>query len=221
MAAASSVHPLGPLIDLAAQAQDWRMRGSLPRATWAGLWHPDLRPLVEQLIAKHAFCLDAETIKRLERAGVLPGVRDYSPLIALLLSEEEKECCVDSTTFQLIIPSGVQDAPSAPLGIPIWRHGTLERAQLSTVRHAVHLMRHLDDYHEPTLASLCRRQLRGVGDATPTARMQARHAAASAFLARRCAGATWLRWWCISPRYAQLRSCLGSGCAVGVGRRSS
>jgi hypothetical protein len=147
------------------------------------LWHPELRAQVEQLVAEHAFRLDAQTIARLEQAGVLPGVRDYSPLAALLLSEEEKERCVDSTTHQLIIPGGAEDAASAPLGIPIWHHGTLERAQLITVRHAVHLMRYLDDYHEPTLAALCRRRLRGLADADPAARMEARRAATSAFLA--------------------------------------
>ena len=179
---ASPVHPLGPLISLAAQAQEWRTRGAPPRATWAGLWHPDLRALVEQLVAEHAFPLDAEVIARLARVGVLPGVRDYAPLVALLLSDEEKEICVDSTTQQLIIPSSAEDA-SAPLGIPIWHHGTLDRAQLTTVRHAVHLMRHLDDYHEPTLAALCRRQLRGLADAAPAERSEARRAATSAFLA--------------------------------------
>jgi hypothetical protein len=51
-----------------------------------------------------------------------------------------------------------------PLGIPIWDHGTLERAQLTSVRHAIHIMRHLNDYHEPTLAALCRRQLWGLDD---------------------------------------------------------
>ena len=29
------------------------------------------------------------------------------------------------------------EGASAPLGIPIWDHGTLEQAQLSSVRHAV------------------------------------------------------------------------------------
>jgi hypothetical protein len=179
----ASTHPLGPLAGLAAQAQEWRTREAAGRATWAGLWLPDLRPQVEQLVAEHAFRLDADTIARLKRAGVLPGVRDYTPLIALLLSDEEKETCVDSTTQQLIIPSGAEDEISAPLGIPIWNQGTLEQAQITSVRHAIHLMRHLDDYHEPTLAALCRGQLRGLADADPAARAEARRAATSAFLA--------------------------------------
>ncbi len=179
----ASTHPLGPLAGLAAQAQEWRTRGAAPGATWAGLWHPDLRSQIEQLITEHAFRLAADTIGRLERTGVLPGVRDYAPLVALLLSEEEKELCVDSTTKKLIVPSSLEDTISAPLGIPIWDHGTLERAQLTLVRHAVHLMRHLDDYHEPTLAALCHRQLRSLPEADPAARAEARRAATRAFLA--------------------------------------
>src|SRR5207249_6430548 len=56
-------------------------------------------------------------------------------------------------------------------------------AQLSSVRHAVHLMRHLEDYHEATLAAQCRRRLRGLADADPVERAEARRAATSAFLA--------------------------------------
>src|SRR5262249_37079402 len=92
-------------------------------------------------------------------------------------------CCVDSTTHQLIIPSSAEETAGAPLGIPIWDHGTLQRAQLTLMRHAVHLMRHLEDFHEPTLAAQCRRQLRRLAAADPAERAEARRAAASAFLA--------------------------------------
>jgi len=85
-------------MELAARAQEWRTRGDTPGTTWAGLWHPDLQSQVDQLVVEHAFHVDSDTITRLERAGVLPGVRDYSPLVALVMSEEEKETCVDGTT---------------------------------------------------------------------------------------------------------------------------
>ena len=68
------------------------------------------------------------------------------------------------------------------VGVPIWNHGVLEQAKLTPVRHAVHLVRHLDDYHEPTVAALRRQRLRKLVDAEPEERLQACHEVAATFL---------------------------------------
>jgi hypothetical protein len=67
-------------------------------------------------------------------------------------------------------------------GVPIWNHGWLEQAKLTPVRHAVHLVRYLDDYHEPSLAALRRQSLRKLVDAQGDERLQACQMAAEAFL---------------------------------------
>jgi hypothetical protein len=68
------------------------------------------------------------------------------------------------------------------VGVPIWNHGVLEQAKLTPVRHAVHLLRHLDDYHEPTVAAQKRQCLRKLVDAQGEERLAACQAAAATFL---------------------------------------
>ncbi len=193
------VHPLGPLASLAALAQEWRARGGGLGTTWAGLWHPTQQSDILATVAKHAQRVDDITLKRLARLGVLPGVRDYSLLWALLLTESspapEQESCVDNTKEQTAEASSDLDASTndqedtededesaAVGGVPIWNHGVLEQAKLTPVRHAVHLVRYLDDYHEPTLAALRRQRLRRLADTPPEERLKASQAAAEIFL---------------------------------------
>jgi hypothetical protein len=191
-------HPLGPLASLAALAQEWRTRDSGLGTTWAGLWHPTQQSDILTAITQHAQRVDDVTLPRLARLGALPGVRDYSLLWALLLPEPvpalEQVSCVDSTTEQAEVSSGLdasttdqediedEDEAAAMVGIPIWNHGALEQAKLTPVRHAVHLVRHLDDYHEPTVAALRRQRLRKLVDAQGEERLQACQAAAETFL---------------------------------------
>jgi hypothetical protein len=194
-----SSHPLGPLARLASLAQEWRTRGSSLGTTWAGLWHPSQQCSILTAVAQHAQRMDDVTLKRLARLGALPVVRDYSLLWALLLPEPvstpEQEVCVDSTTQKNAEASSNLDASTtdqedtadkdelaAMASVPIWNHGVLEQAKLTPVRHAVHLVRHLDDYHEPTLAALRRQRLRKLVDAQGEERVQACQAAAEAFL---------------------------------------
>ena len=68
------------------------------------------------------------------------------------------------------------------IGIPVWNHGMLEQAKLTPVRHAVHLVRHLDDYHEPTVAALRRQRLRKLVDAQVEERLKACQETAEIFL---------------------------------------
>jgi len=190
-------HLLGPLVSLAALAQEWRTRDGGLGATWAGLWHPTQQSDILTAVAQHAQRVDDVTLKRLARLGALPGVRDYSLLWALLSTEPvpvpEQESCVDSTTEQAEASSGLgastteqdaedEDESAAMIGIPVWNHGMLEQAKLTPVRHAVHLVRHLDDYHEPTVAALRRQCLRKLVDAQGEERLQACQAAAATFL---------------------------------------
>ena len=143
--------------------------------------------------------MDDVTLKRLARLGALPGVRDYSLLWALLpsrlASESGEGSCVNSTTQKdTEAPNSLttsatdqtdtedEDELGAVVGIPVWNHGMLEQAKLTPVRHAVHLMRHLDDYHEPTLAALRWQRLRKLVDASPDERLRACQATAEAFL---------------------------------------
>lgn len=53
-------YQLGPLIELAANAQEWRTRAG---RTWAGLWFPDDADNVLNVVAQHTLPVD-ETIKR-------------------------------------------------------------------------------------------------------------------------------------------------------------
>src|SRR5690242_11541549 len=83
-----SSYPLGPLAGLAALAQEWRTRGSGLGTTWAGLWHPTQQSEILAAVSQHTQRVDDLILKRLARLGVLPGVRDYSLLWALLLIEQ-------------------------------------------------------------------------------------------------------------------------------------
>jgi hypothetical protein len=124
-------------------------------------------------------------------------VRDYSLLWALLPPAPgiEQESCVDNTKQKTAEASSDlaanttdqedtedEDELAAAAGIPVWNHGLLEQAKLTPVRHAVHLVRHLDDYHEPTVAALRRQRLRKLVDAQGDERVQACQAAAETFL---------------------------------------
>ena len=190
-----SSHPLGPLAGLAALTQEWRTRGGGLGTTWAGLWHPTQQSEILTAVAEHTQRVDDIILKRLARRGALPGVRDYSLLWALLntkLVPVIKESCVDNTKENSTqtssnlttntIASEDDDELAAALGVPIWNHGLLEQAKLTPVRHAVHLVRHLDDYHEPTVAAMRRHRLRKLVDASPEERLQACQAAAETFL---------------------------------------
>jgi hypothetical protein len=191
-------HPLGPLAGLAALAQEWRTRDGSLGTTWAGLWHPTAQSEILAAVAQHAQRVDDVILKRLARLGALPGVRDYSLLWALLPIEPvpapSSETNVVLSTQQDEAPSSLdvsttdqqdtedEDEAAAVVGVPIWNHGVLEQAKLTPVRHAVHLVRHLDDYHEPTVAALRRQRLRKLVDAAPEERLHACQAAAETFL---------------------------------------
>src|SRR6266511_1458662 len=99
--ASLSSHPLGPLVGLAALAQEWRTRGGGLGTTWAGLWHPTQQSEILAAVAERTKRVDDITLTRLARRGALPGVRDYSLLWALLPTEPtpapDQECCVDNT----------------------------------------------------------------------------------------------------------------------------
>lgn len=152
-------HELGELAPLAALSYEWRTRAvRLGGTTWAGLWYLSHRAEVHELIARCTFRVDAALARQLIRAGRLPGVRDVTNLTALLL--EEDQSCDTSTTKG----SGDIDIEDLPAGIPIFDHGIFDQASLSQVRHATHLTRYLDDYHEPTVAALRRRLLRKAVD---------------------------------------------------------
>jgi hypothetical protein len=185
-------HPLGPLASLAALAQEWRTRGGGLGTTWAGLWHPTQQSDILAAVAEYAQRVNDATFKRLARRGALPGVRDYSLLWALLpappVRAANQESCVDNTKSKVAEAAsdpatGVtnqqhaedEDELAAILGVPIWNHGILARAKLTPVRHAVHLVRYLDDYHEPTLAALRRQRLRKLVDAPHAERLKACH----------------------------------------------
>ena len=190
-----SAHPLGPLAGVAALAQEWRTRGSGAGATWAGLWQPTQQPQILASIDQHTQRVDDTTLKRLARRGALPGVRDYSLLWAILpiapAPVSDQGSYVDNTRVRPgEFATDTTDQPDtedeeelvALLGVPIWNHGILAQAQLTPVRHAVHLVRYLDDYHEPTLAALRRQRLRKLGDAQADERVRACRAVAEAFL---------------------------------------
>jgi hypothetical protein len=165
--------------------------------TWAGLWHPTQQAEILAVVAQYTQRMDGATLKRLARLGVLPGVRDYSLLWAVLPTRTapapDQESCVDSTTKQAEAPGNSdarrtediddEDENNAIVGIPIWQHGVLEQAKLTPVRHAVHLVRHLDDYHEPTVAAQKRQRLRKLGDVDVEARLAVCQDVAESFLA--------------------------------------
>jgi len=119
--------------------------------------------------------------------------RVFSPRFVMVSTEQES--CVDNTKQKVAEASSDlaanttdqgdtedEDELAATLGIPIWNHGMLEQAKLTPVRHAVHLVRHLDDYHEPTVAAMRRQRLRELVDAEPDERLRACQATAEAFL---------------------------------------
>lgn len=176
-------NPLGPLAELATRADEWRTRDQGLGATWAGLWQPTLHDEIVAFVQQHTVTATDNTKREMRRMGALPGVRDYVPLIAILPFEEElDDSCVTSTNLEEVTD---KEAGEPIQGIPIWNHGTFERAKLTPVRHAVHLVRHLDDYHEPTLATARRQQLRALPKgADETQRQAALHAAAAHFLER-------------------------------------
>jgi len=166
--------------------------------TWAGLWQPTQQSDILAAVSQHAQRADDVALKRLARLGVLPGVRDYSLLWALLPIEpvpapEQGSFVVLSTqqdeTLSNLDASATdqadtedEDEAAAVVGVPIWNHGVLEQAKLSPVRHAIHLIRHLDDYHEPTVAALRRQCLRKLVGAPLEEHLRASQAAAEAFL---------------------------------------
>jgi hypothetical protein len=99
-----------------------------------------------------------------DRASELDsGLLGFAPI-------PDQQSCVDNTKLkpgELVASAtdqedteGEEELAGVP-GVPIWNHGSLEQAKLAPVRHAVHLVRYLDDYHEPTLAAL-RRQRGGI-----------------------------------------------------------
>jgi len=190
-------HPLGPLGGLAALAQEWRTRGGGLGTTWAGLWPSTQQSEILAAVAEHTQRVDNIILKRLARRSALPGVRDYSLLWALLPTTPEpgQESCVDNTKEKSTEASSDlaastadqediedEDELAAALGVAIWNHGMLEQAKLTPVRHAIHLVRHLDDYHEPTVAAMRRQRLRKLVDAEPDERLRACQAAADSFL---------------------------------------
>jgi hypothetical protein len=172
---------LGPLAPLAAVAVEWRSRSTAGGMTWAGLYTIDRHADVIALVRQHTCALDQAAIRQLATAGHLPGVRSFAHLIAILVppttapaaGEPVDSSCVDSTT---------EDHAEPPAGIPIFDHGELAQARISEVRQAVHLMRYLDDYHEPTLAALKRRLVRRVQGDDPEALALAAEQAAEQFL---------------------------------------
>lgn len=176
-----SDHPLGPLAPLAATAYEWRQREMGRGQTWAGLWRTDQRAMVRDAIHEHCDKLDAATAKRLVRTGRLPGVRDTSRLIAVLVPPYDD---ADQTDVSPDDPeSEPEEEEQLPFGIPIFDHDALDQAALAEVRHAKHIVRHLDDFHEPTLATLRRRLIRGLADADDAdQRRAAGHRAADMFL---------------------------------------
>lgn len=169
---------LGPLAPVAANADEWKSRSTAGGMTWAGLWRTQYRDEVLKLIEQHTTPLTQDDIRQLVNMGQLPGVRSFTHLVALLPTAQPEQRCDDSTTIENA--DAAEDEPPL-LGIPIFDHGTLDQARLSEVRHAVHLMRYLDDYHEPTLAALKRRLVRAAGDGDQYAAAQQ---AADRFLER-------------------------------------
>ena len=160
-------HPLGPLAGLPALAQEWRTRGAGRGATWAGLWYPRQHDEIMQVVLQHAQRVDEALRGRLARKWALPGVRDYSLLLALLPLEPNEPGQQGDAEGAASDPAAAEEAgdgDDAAPGIPIWNHGELERAKLTPVRHAVHLVRYLNDYHEPTLAAERRQRLRALSD---------------------------------------------------------
>lgn len=164
-------HPLGPLAPLAALAQEWHTRGREPGGTWAGLWRPEQQRQLLDTVEAFAERVDDATRSQLARKWALPGVRDYSLLLALLPLETKSTFCANNTTLEIEqVPEDgnqqqeEQEGEEQEPSVPIWHHGVLEQARISTVRHAVHLVRFLDDYHEPSLAALRRRHLRSLDD---------------------------------------------------------
>lgn len=178
-------HPLGPLAGLPALAQEWRTRGAGRGATWAGLWHPRQHDEIMQVVLQHTQRVDETLRARLARKWALPGVRDYSLLLALLPPEPDEarqEGDAERTANDVGAAEDAEDEGDVPAGIPIWNHGELERAKLTPVRQAVHLVRYLNDYHEPTLATLRRERLRALSDDSAEVRRAAARAIADAFL---------------------------------------
>jgi hypothetical protein len=168
----NTTSPLGPLAFFAAQAAQWLTRTSSQGSTWAGVWPCADRAAVLDGIAEHCVLADDALRRQWQRQDKLAGWRDYDRLIAVLPVETDEFAPDESDG----------DEGDAVMGIPIWDEGVLAQASLSTVRHAVHLCRYLDDYHEPTIAALRRSYLRRANTDDSAARMVACAAAAEAFL---------------------------------------
>ena len=83
------------------------------------------------------------------------------------------------------------DELAAILGVPIWNHGMLEQATLTPVRHAVHLVRYLNDYNVPTVAALRWQRLRKLRDMELDVRLNVCLRLLRAFWNNRPGGATW------------------------------
>jgi hypothetical protein len=136
-------------------------------------------------VLQHAQRVDEALRGRLARRWALPGVRDYSLLLALLPlqpNEPGQEGDAERATNDPGAAEDAEEEDDVALGIPIWNHGELERAKLAPVRHAVHLVRYLNDYHEPTLAALRRQRLRTLRDDSTEVRRAAARAVADTFL---------------------------------------
>ena len=94
-------HPLGPLAVLAALAQEWHTRGGEPGSTWAGLWRPGQQRELLDAVEAVAERVDAATRSRLARKWALPGVRDYSLLLALLPLDAKSTFCANNCSFAI------------------------------------------------------------------------------------------------------------------------
>lgn len=147
-------------------ASQWLIRSAKHSdTTWAGLWPTSYRNEALELIAHYVQRLDGATVQRLHRSGRLPGLRDIKHLIGVVIDEGND---VDINTLL-----DQSDDSHKPIGIPIFDHGVLDQAHLSEVRQATHVVRVLDDYHEPTLAKIRRRLLRELDNPDDTTLRQA------------------------------------------------
>lgn len=173
-----SHHPLVDLVPLIMLADEWRTRDTRRGTTWAGLWQTRHRAVVQQLVHQHLQPLDPAMLRRLMAAGRLPGARDVAHLIGLLV---HAPACGDAHAAGA--DDGNTEDEDLPSGIPLYDHGVFDQAKIVDVRHAVHLVRHLDDFHEPTAAAIRRRVLRKLADPDDVEqRRDATSAAAELFL---------------------------------------
>lgn len=165
--------PLGPLAGIAGSAQEWRSRSGGIGLTLAGLWHVDQRAAILHEVQQHTLAATEELRQRWARRGVLPGIRQYATLLALLPLADE------------LVGETEPDDNDGRQYLPVWEHGVFAQAAIGEARHAIHIVRYLDDYHEPTIASLRRRFLQKFADTDldeAAARAAANQAAAESFL---------------------------------------